>query len=231
MLLTLVTMMIAIPTMLLSFSLFIPGTAQARSSSSHVSSLGRVTVNAAVKHDVSPPLRSIKPVYTATVTRQHPLLRLPALPKGVPNGIRDHVQNARVPAAIPSPSNSFDGVGNGFTGPQGTFTVTSAPPDTNGAVGPQDYVQTVNTDFAVFNKDASRGAVGTVRYGPVQINTLWSGFGGLCQADNDGDPIVVYDSIANRWVITQFAVTNPNPNFYQCIAVSTGSDPTGTYNR
>jgi hypothetical protein len=132
---------------------------------------------------------------------------------------------------MPSPSNSFDGVGQGFTGPQGTFSVTSAPPDPNGAVGPQDYVQTVNTDFAIFNKDPSRGAVGSVRYGPVQINTLWSGFGGLCQADNDGDPMVVYDSIANRWLISQFAVTNPNPNYYQCVAVSTGSDPTGTYNR
>ena len=231
MLLTLVTMMIAIPTMLLSFSLFIPGSAQAHGLSSHVSSQGRVTVNAAVKHDVSPPLRSIRPVHTAATTKQRPLLHMPALRQGSPNGIRDHVQNARVPAAIPSPSNSFDGVGNGFTGPQGTFTVTSAPSDPNGTVGPQDYVQIVNTDFAIFNKDASRGAVGTVRYGPVQINTLWSGFGGLCQTDNDGDPIVVYDSIANRWLITQFAVTNPNPNYYQCIAVSTGSDPTGTYNR
>ncbi|HEX6776953.1 MAG TPA: hypothetical protein VF099_02075, partial [Ktedonobacterales bacterium] len=156
---------------------------------------------------------------------------LPRLPQGAPNGIPDNVQNTPSVPLTPSPSNSFDGVGNGFSGPQGTFTVNSAPPDTNGAVGPQDYVQIVNTDFAVFNKDATRGAVGSVRYGPVQINTLWSGFGGLCQTDNDGDPIVVYDSIANRWLITQFAVTNPNPNFFQCIAVSTGSDPTGSYNR
>jgi hypothetical protein len=132
---------------------------------------------------------------------------------------------------MPSLNNSFPGIGQGFTGPQGTFAVTVAPSDSNGAVGPQDFVETVNTDFAVFNKDSSRGAVGTVRYGPVQINTLWSGFGGLCQADNDGDPTVIYDSIANRWLITQFAVTNPNPNFYQCIAVSTGSDPTGSYYR
>ncbi|HLZ20822.1 MAG TPA: hypothetical protein VKQ30_01690, partial [Ktedonobacterales bacterium] len=134
-------------------------------------------------------------------------------------------------ALIPAPTNNFDGVGNGFTGPQGTFSVASAPPDTNGSVGPQDYVQTVNTDFAVFNKDPSRGAVGSVRYGPVQINTLWSGFGGLCQSDNDGDPVVAYDSISNRWLISQFAVTNPDPNYYQCVAVSTTGDPTGTYNR
>jgi len=55
------------------------------------------------------------------------------------------------------------------------------------------YVQTVNTDFAVFNKS------GTPVYGPVPINTLWSGFGGELQANNDGDPVVIYDPIADRW--------------------------------
>ncbi len=229
-LLMLMAIMIIVPALLLSFASLIPGTARAYGSASRVSPQGQVIVNPAVKHDVSPPLRSIKLVHTARV-RQHPWLHLPKLRHGPPNGIKDTIQNTPRPPAMPSPSNSFDGVGQGFTGPQGTFNVTSAPPDPNGAVGPQDYVQTVNTDFAIFNKDPSRGAVGTVRYGPVQINTLWSGFGGLCQADNDGDPMVVYDSIANRWLISQFAVTNPNPNYYQCVAVSTGSDPTGTYNR
>ncbi len=144
------------------------------------------------------------------------------------------MQTSIGPAAAPSTSNNFDGVGNGFSGPNGTFTVNAAPPDTNGAVGLHDYVQTVNTDFAIFNKDASRGAIGTVRYGPVAINTLWSGFGGLCQTDNDGDPTVVYDRAADRWVIAQFAVTGANGSstpYLQCMAVSTGSDPTGTYNR
>ena len=85
---------------------------------------------------------------------------------------------------IPATSKNFDGVGNGFSGPSGTFTVNAAPPDTNGDVGPNHYVQTVNTDFAVFNKR------GTPVYGPVPINTLWSGFGGDCQTNNDGDPVV-----------------------------------------
>src|SRR5258706_3372659 len=229
-LLMLMAIMIIVPALLLSFASLIPGTARAYGSASRVSPQGQVIVNPAVKHDVSPPLRSIKLVHTARV-RQHPWLHLPKLRHGPPNGIKDTIQNTPRPPAMPSPSNSFDGVGQGFTGPQGTFNVTSAPPDPNGAVGPQDYVQTVNTDFAIFNKDPSRGAVGTVRYGPVQINTLWSGFIGLCQAPNDGDPMVVYDSIANRWLISQFAAPNPNPNYYQCVAVSTGSDPTGTYNR
>src|SRR5258708_1505107 len=229
-LLRLVAVMTMVPALLFSFGSLIPGIAQAQSLTAHTPSQGQVTVNHAVKHDVSPPLRSITPVHTPAA-KQRPLLHTPALPVGTPNRLADTVQHASPPRAAPSPSNNFDGVGNGFTGPQGTFTVNSAPPDTNGAVGLQDYVQIVNTDYAVFNKDPARGAVGTVRFGPVQINTLWSGFGGLCQTDNDGDPIVLYDSIANRWLITQFAVTGASANYLQCIAVSTSSDPTGTYNR
>ena len=189
-------------------------------------------IRQSVKNDVSPPLRSLAGVITPHQQKQaNDMVILPSR-QGAPKNLHAYYQNHLGTATnAPTATNNFDGVGNGFTGPQGTFTVASAPPDTNGAVGPQDYVQTVNTDFAIFNKDPSRGAVGSVRYGPVQINTLWSGFGGLCQSDNDGDPVVVYDSIANRWLISQFAVTNPNPNYYQCVAVSTTGDPTGTYNR
>ena len=190
------------------------------------------TINKSVKNDVSIPLRDMpgKPS-NGHGGQADNFAPLKTVTKGRPNTLNPHVQNRIGPVAIATTSNNFDGVGNGFTGPNGTFTVASAPPDTNGTVGPQDFVQTVNTDFAVFNKDASRGTVGSVRYGPVAINTLWSGFGGLCQSDNDGDPTVVYDGISNRWVISQFAVTNPNPNYYQCVAVSTTSDPTGSYYR
>jgi len=122
-----------------------------------------------------------------------------------------------------APLQSFDGIGNGFTGPQGTFSVSSAPPDTNGSVGPNHYVQTVNTDFAVFDK------TGKPIYGPVPINTLWSGFGGGCEMDNDGDPVVLYDIIADRWLISQFSVsTTP---YLECVAVSMTPDPTGAWNR
>ncbi|HEX5158537.1 MAG TPA: hypothetical protein VFW17_15095 [Ktedonobacterales bacterium] len=190
------------------------------------------TVNKSVKNDLSQPLRSIagKPSNGhGGQADDFPSMK-PVRP-GRPNNLNPNIQSQVGSAAAPATSNNFDGVGNGFTGPNGTFTVNSAPPDTNGAVGPQDYVQTVNTDFAVFNKDASRGAVGSVRYGPVAINTLWSGFGGLCQTDNDGDPTVVYDNMANRWIIAQFAVTGATSTFYQCVAVSTTSDPTGSYYR
>src|SRR5205814_10643261 len=101
--------------------------------------------------------------------------------------------------------------------------ICSAPPDTNGDVGPNHYVQTVNVDFAVFNKS------GTALFGPVPINTLWSGFGAGCQTNNDGDPVVLYDPIADRWIISQFSVsTTP---FLQCVAVSQTGDPTGSYFR
>ncbi|HEX9069977.1 MAG TPA: hypothetical protein VF807_14490 [Ktedonobacterales bacterium] len=192
---------------------------------------GSVVINE-VKHDVSPPLRSMNghPSAPATPHEADAPIRMPQLRHGAPNHLIAPVQGPTSLAA-PAASNNFDGVGNGFTGPNGTFTVNAAPPDTNGTVGPQDYVQTVNTDFAVFNKDTTRGAVGTVRYGPVAINTLWSGFGGLCQTDNDGDPTVVFDQIANRWVISQFAVTGATSTWFECVAVSTTSDPTGSYNR
>jgi hypothetical protein len=92
-------------------------------------------------------------------------------------------------------------------------------------VGATQYVQWVNESFAVFTK-----STGAVAYGPAAGNTLWSGFGGACQTDNDGDPIAQYDKAAQRWVMTQFAVAL-GPPYYQCTAVSTTSDATGTFNR
>ena len=95
------------------------------------------------------------------------------------------------------------------------------PPDTVGDVGPNHYVQMVNTSFAIFDKS------GTLLTGPTNINALWSGAGGLCEANNDGDPIVLYDSLADRWFLSQFAV--PSPNRALCIAISQTPDPTGAY--
>jgi hypothetical protein len=99
-----------------------------------------------------------------------------------------------------------------------------APPDTNGEVGATQYVQIVNEGFQVFSKSTG-GSV----FGPAGITTLWNGFGGVCQNNGDGDPVVLYDQLANRWVITQFAgVSVPTD---ECIAVSTTNDATGTWNR
>src|SRR6185437_9677056 len=108
-----------------------------------------------------------------------------------------------------------------------------APPDTTGDVGPNHYVQWVNLRYAVYTltRDASNNitAFNLVAGFPKNGNTLWSGFGGRCQSDNDGDPIVQYDQLADRWILTQFAVS-ATP-YTQCVAVSTSPDPTGSYFR
>jgi hypothetical protein len=108
-----------------------------------------------------------------------------------------------------------------------------APPDTTGAVGPNHYVQWVNLRYAIYTltRDASNNitAFNLVPGFPKNGNVVWSGFGGRCQSDNDGDPIVQYDQLADRWILTQFAVS-ATP-YTQCVAVSQTSDPTGNYFR
>jgi hypothetical protein len=108
-----------------------------------------------------------------------------------------------------------------------------APPDTTGDVGPNHYVQWVNLRYAIYTltRNASNEITGfTLVPGfPKNGNVVWQGFGGRCQSDNDGDPIVQYDQLADRWILTQFAVSG-SP-FTQCVAVSTSPDPTGTYHR
>jgi hypothetical protein len=108
-----------------------------------------------------------------------------------------------------------------------------APPDTTGDLGPNHYIQWVNSRYAIYTltRDASNNITGfnLVSGFPKNGNVIWQGFGGQCETANDGDPIVQYDQLADRWVLTQFAVsTTP---YLQCVAVSTGSDPTGTYHR
>src|SRR5216683_1590952 len=185
----------------------------------------RVEVNsaAAARHDVSPPLRDIPPA--ARIQRGNEVRPWRKVPFGTTtSGPRAITPNSAPPRiAAPALISNFLGIGVGFSGPDGTFTPNAAPPDPNGTVGPNHYVQIVNTDFAVFNKS------GTPVYGPVPINTLWSGFGGGCQTNNDGDPIVIYDPVADRWVISQFSVTTAP--YLQCVAVSQTADPTGAYYR
>ena len=129
----------------------------------------------AAHHDISPPLYLIPPAERLPPT-EHEVKAIPRHFNTDPT-VDAALQPPRAQAFLlaPTMNATFDGVSDGFVGPQGTFTVNSAPPDTNGDVGPNHYVQSVNTDFAVFDK------TGTVLYGPVATNTLWSGFGGGCQ--------------------------------------------------
>jgi hypothetical protein len=81
----------------------------------------------------------------------------------------------------------------------------------------------VNVSYAVFDK-----STGAILAGPIAGNAFWSGFGGLCQSDNSGDPIVQWDKIAHRWLVAQ----NTFQGGYQtCVAISTTSDATGSYYR
>lgn len=197
-----------------------------------------VLVTSALHYDVSPALRSLPKLNRTTAITHHeaePVLPLPLpvgfKPPGEPDPALQTTYSAgpRVPrlsrlstlaAALPPIDVAFPGIAaTGFT-----------PPDTNGTVGTTQYMQTVNSSLAVFNK-----STGTTVSGPTAIKELWAGFGGSCEELDDGDPIVVFDKIAKRWVVSQFALgTHLNPEVppdLECVAVSTSSDATGTYYR
>ena len=116
--------------------------------------------------------------------------------------------SASTSRSAPSIGTGFDGPGNGMT----NFTVRYAPPDTNSAVGLTQIVTTVNVGFAVQDKS------GNLLLGPLATNTVFSGFGGACATNNDGDAVVRYDRLADRWVLTQFSVSSTP--YYECVAVS-----------
>ena len=96
---------------------------------------------------------------------------------------------------------AFDGLGASFTGPQGSATLRN-PSDNSLAVGPDHVVQTVNTRMAVFTKQGGRfDSTGQVLYGPVPTNNVFRGFGGPCEEKNNGDAVVRYDQLAQRWLV------------------------------
>ena len=204
-----------------------PGAGVADNSSSQ--ELRNPAVALATHHDVSAPLNLIRPPPDVSTNPDHEVKKIPRHFNTAQAQHGDPVHQSSYASTItmlaPAVTHNWEGMGQGFSGPNGAFSLTGAPPDTNGDVGPNHYVQTVNQALTVWNK------TGTILYGPVPLNTLWSGFGGNCQVDNDGDPIVLYDSIADRWFVSQFAVTNPAGHYLQCIAVSQTSDPTGAYYR
>jgi hypothetical protein len=162
-------------------------------------------------------LPTIKTVSNGTWESHAPLpIRPPHAPPQLP--VQDAVQQTTMPAlAMPAALQTFEGMN------QADGCGNCVPPDPNGAVGPNHYVEMVNTSYSVYNK------TGTRLIGPIHINGLWSNLPGRCQVDNDGDPVVVYDHLADRWVLSQFAVNGGNGPFAQCMAVSTSPDPTGSY--
>src|SRR5215475_531035 len=96
---------------------------------------------------------------------------------------------------------SFDGLGVGFSGPQGTAPFRN-PSDNSLAVGPDHVVQIVNSRMAIFTKKGARfDTTGRVLYGPVETRNVFRGFGGPCDQRNNGDAVVRYDQLADRWLI------------------------------
>ncbi len=183
-------------------------------------------VTQAIFFDISPPLRDMPVIEPSKVDRSWKdgviknKLDMPDyrnLP--LPVTTEDDYRNAQTFQGDRSSELllSVNGVGNV------NFVI---PPDTHGDVGPNHYMQMVNLSFAIWNKS------GTMVYGPASNKSLWNGFPGPWSNSNDGDPIVLYDEQADRWIASQFALPNyPNGPFYEMIAVSQTGDPTGSWYR
>jgi hypothetical protein len=193
-------------------------------------------VGTAVRHDVSPPLRDIvRPAPPARGPNR--VVPLPETAgRGRPDfaGRPDPVRQTQVrpsagAAATLAPSLSFEGLSDDDNATTVGYRVV--PPDTNGDIGPNHYVQFINSIFAVWNitRDAN-GAPTDAKLAsgfPKAGNAVWTGFGGPCETNNDGDPIVLYDHLAGRWLLSQFSINEG----IQCVALSQTGNPTGEYYR
>lgn len=188
---------------------------------------GRAEALYPVKVDVSPALRSIpipaaKPVANREVPNKTTSIR-----KEVP-GTSEKVQTMPGVPNTPDPLAGWPGLGSDEN--QAIIGGRLMPPDTQGDIGKDHYIQWNNLIFAIWDKAGNK--VFPPQPGPVAApgDILWDGFGGPCQDFNDGDPITLWDPLAERWVMSQFAIPASAP-FYQCVAVSQTSDPTGSWYR
>lgn len=182
---------------------------------------GAVQAFSDVRHDTSPPLadliaassaeRSSDPAFPQRPRRAGPDTEGISEPAGLGSEIQTSAPANRMPGTV----QNFEGMDSG--GP--------IPPDTNGDVGPTRYVESVNTDLAIYDK------AGNIQGSRFPGNALFDGFGGVCESTNDGDPIIQYDPIADRWVFTQFANVFSSGPYSQCFAVSTTGSPSGSFYR
>lgn len=172
-----------------------------------------------MKFDISPPLRSIAPVVAVPPGAK----AADDEGSGRPIGLNRHDPDGALQSSpgkgvfgpdIPAPGANFDGIAN---------LCNCSPPDPNADVGPNHVVEMVNLHYQIFSK------TGTSLLGPNANNTIWAGFGGPCQTENAGDPVVLHDQLADRWLLSQF--TDTVAPFFVCVAISTTADPTGTYYR
>jgi len=164
----------------------------------------QLLVNGSARHDVSAPLISLAPTEAADLD---PVPMQTASPSPTPpdmtsppeaKAVEQTTQGNRPSATIVA---NFDGLGAGFKGPQGTASLRN-PSDNSLAVGPDHIFQIVNTRMAIFKKKGKQfPATGEIVYGPVRTNTIFKGFGGACENINNGDAVVRYDQLADRWLV------------------------------
>jgi hypothetical protein len=184
-------------------------------------------VSKAVYFDVTPPLRDMPIVLPGERDRswKDNIIQNKSMEDefknrttDIPEDFVDPVLQQVYPATreITGPVMNLEGIGN---------LCSCYPPDTDGDVGLEYYFQMINLSFAIWDKQ------GNLLYGPVDNSTLWDGFIGPWTGTNDGDPIVLYDEVADRWMASQFAVNTSNGTYWQLVAVSSTSDPLGSYNR
>jgi hypothetical protein len=179
--------------------------------------LSKAQVVLVSKHGVSLPLRDIAPISNELEPQHEIPLRMSEEPLPAAPNIADPVLQAWPGPLVGTRDGlNFAGLGEDAYG----FRVSAAPPDTNGAVGDTQFMQWVNSSFALFDK-----STGDLLYGPALGITLFSGFGAPCEARNGGDGVILYDKAAGRWLFSQL---NASPTTV-CIALSTSSDATGTY--
>ena len=188
----------------------------------------RPSVLTAARHDVSAPLRNM--AWSNGNSTPKSSQEMPE-----PRATRDPLSSGESDPVAQQLSVGLQGVtaGVNFEGQsaqdtRNIFGFAFVPPDTNGAAGANQYVQIVNVTIAVYDK-----STGAQVMAPAAIHTLWTGFGGPCEFEtpDGGDPVVLYDHLAGRWMVTQLQFNSTFTQSEQCIAVSTSSDATGSYNR
>jgi hypothetical protein len=179
--------------------------------------------------DVSPALRDLAPLSPVGKAPNEELIEIRTERGEVPKD-RGHSPDGALQRdagfsahglAIPGPSLTFEGLSN-----QDNFNIFGFrvnPPDNMGAVGPNHYVEQINLTYAVYDKS------GNLLVGPFDSGTLWAGFAVPDCTDPSGDPVVLYDKLEGRWLLSQF--TTRGPKYWNCVAISVTGDPTGAYYR
>lgn len=201
---------VTIVTLVVVAGSFAIGIAPASSVAASAETTAAPIIGSDAHHDTSRPLRSYQP--TTTAGTSHPVKHAPPGPQGPPTA--DTSGGSALTANAPAATNNFDGV------PDNSRVI---PSDSTGAAGTTQFLEIVNSQIAVYSKS------GGLLLGPENTNTLFSGFGGSCQTNNDGDGSVQFDTLSQRWVLEQLEVsTQP---FFVCVAVSTSADATGSWNR